>query len=74
MLASLGNLGRTTIASFSGELADFLNDWSLFFILTAVMVIPSLIMLYSLRHDFTKMLENAKQHKEELPPEDKIIQ
>ncbi|WP_162771346.1 hypothetical protein [Vibrio cholerae] len=39
-----------------------------------VMVIPSLIMLYSLRHDFTKMLENAKQHKEELPPEDKIIQ
>ncbi|MGQ7007260.1 AmpG family muropeptide MFS transporter [Vibrio cholerae] len=74
LLASLGNLGRTTIASFSGELADFLNDWSLFFILTAVMVIPSLIMLYSLRHDFTKMLENAKQHKEELPPEDKIIQ
>lgn len=74
LLASLGNLGRTTIASFSGELADYLNDWSLFFILTAVMVIPSLIMLYSLRHDFTLMLEKAKQHKEDPAPEDNIAQ
>ncbi|PAR35281.1 AmpG family muropeptide MFS transporter [Vibrio metoecus] len=74
LLASLGNLGRTTIASFSGELADYLNDWSLFFILTAVMVIPSLIMLYSLRHDFTLMLEKAKQHKEDPTPEDNISQ
>ncbi|HHI5410548.1 TPA: MFS transporter [Vibrio metoecus] len=74
LLASLGNLGRTTIASFSGELADYLNDWSLFFILTAVMVIPSLIMLYSLRHDFTLMLEKAKQHKENPTPEDNIAQ
>ncbi|WP_346770492.1 AmpG family muropeptide MFS transporter [Vibrio misgurnus] len=60
LLASLGNLGRTTLASLSGELADYLNDWSLFFILTAVMVIPSLIMLYSLRHDFNQMLQRAK--------------
>jgi MFS transporter, PAT family, beta-lactamase induction signal transducer AmpG len=52
LLASLGNLGRTTLASFSGQLIDFLNDWSIFFILTALMVIPSLIMLYSLRHFF----------------------
>ncbi|MCR9388177.1 MFS transporter [Vibrio metoecus] len=74
LLASLGNLGRTTIASFSGELADYLNDWSLFFILTAVMVIPSLIMLYSLRHDFTLMLEKAKQPKEDPTPEDNIAQ
>lgn len=60
LLASLGNFGRTTLASFSGELADFLNDWSLFFILTAVMVIPSLIMLYALRHYFAALLEKAK--------------
>lgn len=52
LLASLGNLGRTTLASFSGQLIDFLNDWSTFFIITALMVIPSLIMLYSLRHFF----------------------
>jgi PAT family beta-lactamase induction signal transducer AmpG len=61
LLASLGNFGRTTLASFSGELVDYLNDWTAFFVLTALMVIPSLIMLYSLRHYFTELLEKAKQ-------------
>ncbi|CAM3993684.1 MULTISPECIES: AmpG family muropeptide MFS transporter [Vibrio] len=61
LLASLGNLGRTTLASFSGELVDYLNDWSMFFIITAAMVIPSLIMLYSLRGYFNKVLEKAHQ-------------
>ncbi|MCK6262550.1 MFS transporter [Vibrio sp. ZSDE26] len=60
LLASLGNFGRTTLASFSGELVDFLNDWSMFFIVTALMVIPSLIMLYSLRHYFADLLTKAK--------------
>ncbi|MFA0524171.1 MFS transporter [Vibrio sp. 10N.222.52.C3] len=64
LLASLGNFGRTTLASFSGELVDFLNDWSTFFILTSLMVIPSLIMLYSLRHFFTDLLEKAKTNQE----------
>ena len=59
LLASLGNFGRTTLASFSGELADYLNNWSLFFILTALMVIPSLLMLWSLRHYFHDLLEKA---------------
>ncbi|MBD0784865.1 MFS transporter [Vibrio sp. Y2-5] len=72
LLASLGNFGRTTLASFSGELADYLNDWSLFFVLTALMVIPSLIMLYTLRHYFTDMLNKARDHKEELV-EEKIV-
>ncbi|MCG9578326.1 MFS transporter [Vibrio tubiashii] len=67
LLASLGNFGRTTLASFSGELVDYLNDWSTFFILTALMVIPSLIMLYSLRHYFSDMLEKARERdKQEL--------
>ncbi|MYM59613.1 MFS transporter [Vibrio sp. OCN044] len=61
LLASLGNLGRTTLASFSGELVDYLNDWSTFFIITCLMVIPSLIMLYSLRHHFTDLLNKAQQ-------------
>lgn len=65
LLASLGNFGRTTLASFSGELADYLNNWSTFFILTALMVIPSLIMLYSLRHYFADILEKAKASKDE---------
>jgi PAT family beta-lactamase induction signal transducer AmpG len=65
LLASLGNFGRTTLASFSGELADYLNDWSLFFIITALMVIPSLIMLYSLRHYFTDLLDKARKRDKE---------
>ena len=65
LLASLGNLGRTTLASFSGALADYLNNWSTFFVLTAVMVIPSLIMLYSLRHYFAAILQRSKQKEEQ---------
>ncbi|MCL9773172.1 AmpG family muropeptide MFS transporter [Vibrio methylphosphonaticus] len=61
LLASLGNFGRTTLASFSGELVDMLNDWSLFFIITSLMVIPSLIMLYSLRHYFNDLLNKARE-------------
>ncbi len=61
LLASLGNFGRTTLASFSGELVDYLDNWSTFFIITALMVIPSLIMLYSLRHYFADLLEKAKK-------------
>ncbi|MDZ7923609.1 MAG: MFS transporter [Marinagarivorans sp.] len=51
LLASLGNLGRTLLASNSGLLVDFLNgNWALFFAITAVMIMPSLILLWSLRH------------------------
>ena len=50
LLASIGTAGRTTLASSSGALVDWLNgDWGLFFILTAIMVIPSLIILWSIR-------------------------
>jgi PAT family beta-lactamase induction signal transducer AmpG len=57
LLASLGNLGRTTLASFSGELADYLNSWPMFFTLTALMVIPSLIMLLLLGKYFKHLLK-----------------
>ena len=50
LLASIGTAGRTTLASSSGTLVDWLNgDWGTFFILTAVMVIPSLILLYIIK-------------------------
>jgi len=50
LLASIGTAGRTTLASSSGALVDLLNgDWGIFFILTALMVIPSLIILWTLR-------------------------
>ena len=50
LLASIGTAGRTTLASSSGALVDWLNgDWGTFFILTAIMVIPSLICLWFIK-------------------------
>ena len=51
LLASIGTAGRTTLAASSGALVDWLNgDWGIFFIMTAVMVIPSLILLWFMRN------------------------
>ena len=51
LLASIGTAGRTTLASSSGALVDWLNgDWGTFFILTALMVIPSLVILWIMRN------------------------
>jgi len=50
LLASIGTAGRTTLASSSGALVDWLNgDWGTFFILTAIMVIPSLVCLWFIK-------------------------
>ncbi len=50
LLASIGTAGRTTLAASSGALVDWLNgDWGIFFIITAVMVIPSLVFLYMIK-------------------------
>ena len=50
LLASIGTAGRTLFASSSGALVDWLNgDWAVFFIITALMVIPSLICLFLIR-------------------------
>ncbi|MGF1768532.1 MFS transporter [Enterovibrio makurazakiensis] len=69
LLASLGNLSRTTLSSFSGVMIekiekfewlnhiDWLNPWSLFFILTTLMVIPSLAMIVGLRHHFKALTD-----------------
>ena len=51
LLASIGTAGRTTLASSSGALVDWLNgDWGIFFILTAIMVVPSLICLWIIKN------------------------
>jgi len=51
LLASIGTAGRTTLASSSGALVDWLSgDWGIFFILTALMVIPSLIILWIMKN------------------------
>ena len=41
LLASIGTAGRTTLASSSGAVVDWLNgDWGTFFILTTIMSNP----------------------------------
>jgi len=50
LLASIGTAGRTLFASSSGMMVDWLNgNWIIFFIITALMVIPSLICLLLIR-------------------------
>ncbi len=50
LLASIGTAGRTLFASSSGALVDWLNgDWGIFFIITAIMVIPSLLCLIAIK-------------------------
>ena len=49
LLASIGNLGRTTLASGSGWAVDQLQgNWALFFVLTAIAVVPGLLLLWRL--------------------------
>ena len=51
LLASVGTAGRTLLASSSGAMVDGLGgDWGLFFMITAVMVIPSLMCLLIIRN------------------------
>ena len=50
LLASIGTAGRTLFASSSGMMVDWLNgNWIIFFIITALMVVPSLICLFLIR-------------------------
>ncbi len=56
LMASLSVAGRTSVASYSGFIVDYLDgNWSLFFIITALMVIPSLCFLYSIREHIKKV-------------------
>ena len=47
LLASIGTAGRTLLASTSGAMVDALDgDWGAFFVITALMVTPSLLLLW----------------------------
>ena len=51
LLASIGTAGRTTLAASSGAMVDWLNgNWGVFFIITAIMVIPSLVCLWFIKN------------------------
>ncbi|WP_218311626.1 AmpG family muropeptide MFS transporter [Alteromonas antoniana] len=56
LMASLSVAGRTLLASGSGFIVDGLDgNWSAFFILTALMVIPSLLFLRAIRHHVIRL-------------------
>lgn len=63
LMASIATLGRTLLGSYSGALVDFLQgQWAWFFIMTTIMVLPSLLFLWSIRHQI-QALEQANQIK-----------
>ncbi|WP_438984764.1 AmpG family muropeptide MFS transporter [Aequoribacter sp.] len=59
LLASLGNLSRTTLAGFSGFTVDWLGSWERFFVVTALMVLPSLLMLFMVRDRFERLAQEG---------------
>ena len=61
LMASIGTAGRTILAGASGALVDWLEgDWATFFIITTLMVIPSLICLWAIRGKLRDMLAGAQ--------------
>jgi PAT family beta-lactamase induction signal transducer AmpG len=63
LLASLATIGRTTLSGLSGFLVDFIDRvnpggdadaWAIFFIITALMVIPSMLLLIYVRRQLRK--------------------
>ncbi len=61
LLASIGTAGRTLFAASSGTLVDYLGgDWGTFFIITTLMVIPSLLCLWAIRGKLRDMLTGAR--------------
>ena len=61
LLASIGTAGRTLFAASSGELVDWLDgDWGTFFVLTTLMVAPSLVCLWLIRAKLRAMLAGAR--------------
>ena len=60
LLASIGTAGRTLFAASSGALVDWLDgDWGVFFVITALMVIPSLVCLWAIRGRLGDILAGA---------------
>ena len=61
LLASIGTAGRTLFAASSGVLVDWLEgDWGTFFVITTVMVLPSLVCLFAIREKLRDMLAGAR--------------
>lgn len=61
LMASLGTFGRVMLGSYSGIIVDWLDgNWAAFFVMTSLMVIPSLLFLYSIRKPLTRLIEQQQ--------------
>ena len=61
LLASIGTAGRTIFAASSGAMVDWLDgDWGTFFVITTLMVIPSLACLWAIRSKLRDMLAGKR--------------
>lgn len=68
LLASLSNLGRTSLSSFSGQIVDWLDgNWALFFVLTSVMITPSIMILIRLK-PYIEQLTHAPDMPNKITP------
>ncbi|MCC5855480.1 MAG: MFS transporter permease [Idiomarina sp.] len=62
LMASIATLGRTVLGSYSGALVDFLDgNWALFFLITTLMVIPSLLFLWTIRKPIQRLEDESRQ-------------
>ncbi|EGN74445.1 hypothetical protein A28LD_2243 [Idiomarina sp. A28L] len=62
LMASVGTLGRTVLATYSGAVVDWLDgNWALFFLLTTLMVIPSLLFLWTIRKPIQKLEDDSRE-------------
>lgn len=60
LMASLGTFGRVMLGSYSGVVVDWLDgNWAMFFVLTSLMVTPSLLFLYAIRKPLTRLIEQG---------------
>jgi len=60
LMASLGTLGRTLLATYSGVMVDWLNgNWAVFFVITTLMITPSLVLLLLLRKRLEVVLDKV---------------
>lgn len=58
LLASLANFGRTTMSAASGFMVDAMGgNWALFFVITALMVIPSLVLLIFVSRELKRRVQ-----------------
>lgn len=62
LMASIATLGRTLLGSYSGALVDYLDgNWALFFVLTTLMVLPSLLFLWNIRKPIQRLEAEGRQ-------------